>query len=378
MYNHGDIEAGKVVNIIFNTFDSTGASVTVTDLAAGDVKIHKDGGLTQRNSSAGVTVSIDFDGIIGCHLISIDTSDNTDAGFYAEGSDFQVRLEGITVATKTLNPFIATFSIRNRSALMPTTAGRKLDVESTGEAGLNFDNIKDASAAKTLTNITIPTTTAVTNTVAITSNSDITNILADTNEIQGKLPTNKIMGSSDVDNHDTDIDSILTDTNELQLELADGGRTDLLIDGIKTKTDGLNFTGTDIKATLDSEKVTVITNEDKTGYSISGMKQTLDALNDVSSSTIAALLTDLPTNTELATALSGLNDITVAEIIAGISDGTHDLIKIVKILVAACGGKSSGGETNTPVFRNPDDTKNRITATVDEHGNRLTMEYDFT
>jgi len=44
-------------------------------------------------------------------------------------------------------------------------------------------------------------------------------ILADTNEIQGKLPTNKIMGSSDVDNHDTDIDSILADTNEIQGKL---------------------------------------------------------------------------------------------------------------------------------------------------------------
>jgi hypothetical protein len=43
-------------------------------------------------------------------------------------------------------------------------------------------------------------------------NSSITDILTDTNEIQGKLPTNNIMGSSDKDNHDTDIDSILEDT----------------------------------------------------------------------------------------------------------------------------------------------------------------------
>jgi len=42
--------------------------------------------------------------------------------------------------------------------------------------------------------------------------AETVSILEDTAAIQGKLPTNKIMGSSDVDNHDTDIDSILTDT----------------------------------------------------------------------------------------------------------------------------------------------------------------------
>lgn len=39
--------------------------------------------------------------------------------------------------------------------------------------------------------------------------------------IYDKLPTNYIMGSSDVDNHDTDIDSILADTNEIQGKLPD-------------------------------------------------------------------------------------------------------------------------------------------------------------
>jgi len=49
------------------------------------------------------------------------------------------------------------------SRLAPTTAGRTLDVAATGEAGLDFDNIKDASGAHTLTNITVPTVTNLTN-----------------------------------------------------------------------------------------------------------------------------------------------------------------------------------------------------------------------
>ena len=69
------------------------------------------------------------------------------------------------------------------------------------------------------------------------NSADINAILTDTNEIQGKLPTNKIMGSSDVDNHDTDIDSIVADTNELQVDWANGGRLDLILDSILAMLD---------------------------------------------------------------------------------------------------------------------------------------------
>ena len=49
----------------------------------------------------------------------------------------------------------------------------------------------------------------------------LTDILADTNETQGKLPTNNIMGSSDKADHDDEINDILTDTNEIQTKLPD-------------------------------------------------------------------------------------------------------------------------------------------------------------
>lgn len=53
-----------------------------------------------------------------------------------------------------------------------TTEGNSLDVSSTGEAGLDFDNVKNATGATTLTNITIPnvtTTTSVTDLAAYTA-----------------------------------------------------------------------------------------------------------------------------------------------------------------------------------------------------------------
>lgn len=112
--NLGDLSQNQVAYIPFNTSDVLGASVTVTNLINTDVHIHKDNGLTQRNNAAGVTVSIDFDGITGNHMIVIDTSDNTVAGFWAIGHDYFVRVEGATVDGQTVNAFIAMFSIQNR------------------------------------------------------------------------------------------------------------------------------------------------------------------------------------------------------------------------------------------------------------------------
>lgn len=113
MYNAGDFDATETVYIPVNTFSSNdpSESVTVTDLVAGDVEIHKDGSTTQRSSDAGVTVSVDFDTVTGNHLIAIDLSDNTDAGFFAAGSRYLVRIEGATVDAGTVNAWVGGFSI---------------------------------------------------------------------------------------------------------------------------------------------------------------------------------------------------------------------------------------------------------------------------
>ena len=114
MYNAGDFQGTETaVMIPFNAFtsDDPSASVTVTDLVAGDVVIFKDGSLTQRSSAAGVAVDIDVDTNVGMHWITIDLTDNTDAGFYAAGSQYLVGLVGITVDGATLNPIIGGFTI---------------------------------------------------------------------------------------------------------------------------------------------------------------------------------------------------------------------------------------------------------------------------
>lgn len=138
MYNAGDFNTTETVHIPVNSFssDDPTASVTITNLAAGDVEIHKDGSTTQRASDSGVTVTIDFDSVTGNHMINIDLSDDTDSGYYANGSRYLVRIEGTTVDGGTINAWVGGFSIG--CALRPTTAGRTLDIQSTGEVDSNL------------------------------------------------------------------------------------------------------------------------------------------------------------------------------------------------------------------------------------------------
>ena len=61
------------------------------------------------------------------------------------------------------NTILAHADYGNAKLVRSTTPANKLDVSATGEAGLDFNNVKVATGATTLTNITVPTVTTVTN-----------------------------------------------------------------------------------------------------------------------------------------------------------------------------------------------------------------------
>ncbi len=133
----GDYDITETVNIPFNTFssDDPSASVTITNLVAGDIEIHKDGSTGKRSSDAGVTVSINFDTVTGNHMAHIDLSDNTHVGYYSVGARYQVRIEGTTVDGATINAWIGAFSVG--CTLRPATDGRTLVVDAAGLADAN-------------------------------------------------------------------------------------------------------------------------------------------------------------------------------------------------------------------------------------------------
>jgi len=169
----GDFAEDATIYIPLNTFDSNdpAASVTATNLADADIKVHKDGGLTQIVTD-GATVAIDFDSITGGHLITIDTSAHAD---YSTGSDYLVRIEGVTVDGGTINAWIGQFSIENRF-------------------------MRGTDSANTTTP---PTAAAV---------------------------------RAEMDSNSTQLAAIVADTNEIQTDWANGGRLDLILDARANQT----------------------------------------------------------------------------------------------------------------------------------------------
>lgn len=138
----GNVPAGSVLPVIFDAFaGSTGASITLTGLAVTDIEVYKGTSMTQRSSDAGYTLldtdGIDLDGVTGIHGFSIDTGDNTDAGFYAAGSFYTVVVSSVTIDSQTVNFVAATF----RLAAAESTAGTpKADVSMFGGSAGNFSS----------------------------------------------------------------------------------------------------------------------------------------------------------------------------------------------------------------------------------------------
>jgi hypothetical protein len=118
MVYYGDFPTGATVRMPFQTFDSNGASITITGFAAADIEIYKNGGTTQRSSDAGYTATTDFDALTGLHMVVIDTSDNTDAGFFAAGNEYFVAVSAITADTQTVSFWAGSFSIERSGGIL--------------------------------------------------------------------------------------------------------------------------------------------------------------------------------------------------------------------------------------------------------------------
>ena len=151
----GDFDTSSVVYFKFTTFrPSTGAPFTLAGTPA--LSVYKDNSTTQ--TTTGVTLTVDFDGVTGLNHVAIDTSD----AFYAAGSFFDVVITTGTVdSVSAVGVVVGRFTLRKTSALKPTTSGRTLDVSSGGEAGIDFANIGSPTTTVNLSGTTISTSQVV-------------------------------------------------------------------------------------------------------------------------------------------------------------------------------------------------------------------------
>lgn len=226
----GDFDTGDIVRGMWNSNDSNGASITRS--TNGTISVYKDGGTTQ--STTGVTDTEDFDGLTGVHLAAIDTS--SDGTFYSAGSDFHVVLSGATIDTRTVNAVLFSFSLRNRSHLLPTTAGRTLDVSSGGEAGIDWANVGSPTTTVGLSGTTVKTAT---------------DVETDTSDIQGRLPAALVGGRIDSNVGAISSDATAADNAESFFDGTGYAGTNNVIPVVTTATNLTNApTSGDLTATM--------------------------------------------------------------------------------------------------------------------------------
>lgn len=138
------------VTLTFDSFAlSTGAPAATSNFANTDVQIYKDGSNTQRSSSAGITVTTTFDTLTGLQLINIDLSDNTDAGFYAAGHEYDVAISDVTIDSQTMRFWVGSFSIQRAGGVLALIKTCLPTTIAPGSAGGVF--IAGTNAATTVT-----------------------------------------------------------------------------------------------------------------------------------------------------------------------------------------------------------------------------------
>ena len=91
----------------FTTVDGTGAPTVLTGTPV--LRCYKDGSTTQ--STAGLTVTADFDSLVGLNLVTVVLTD----AFYVAGADYQIVLQAGTVDSVSMIGYVVgEFSIANR------------------------------------------------------------------------------------------------------------------------------------------------------------------------------------------------------------------------------------------------------------------------
>lgn len=233
----GDFTTSNTVYVYFNTFDSNdpSASVTLTGLAVTDIEIYKDGSVTQRSSDAGYTLldtdGIDFDGTTGIHGFSIDLSDNTDAGFYAAGSEYAVVVSSVTVDAATINFVAATFSIERSGGALALLKGTnslaniedKIDIIDTNVDKIPLSDGTNSWNATALAAINAEADTALTDYDPPTRaelTSDIATVTTDLDDIKG---TSFIKDTHSLIDIQTEL--AVVDANVDKVPLSDGTNT---------------------------------------------------------------------------------------------------------------------------------------------------------
>jgi hypothetical protein len=274
----GDFNTGATVRFHFTTHTAGGALVAPSSaFAAADFRIYKDGSATERASTAGVTVTSPFDSVTGRHLVEINLADNTTAGFYSAGSDYRVEINSAKTVDGVVQSgvVIGTFSILNRSVNLGANAPANwINAAAIAAAAMNSKgDWAAAGAAMALTSGERDTLAGVID-ARLLNAGDATDLIA---SIVTRIGNTNVDQAAFV----AAVKAALFDTSSAANKLAvdSSGRVTIGSNADKTgysltATTGLGNQTANITGNLTgsvgsvTNGVTVATNNDKTGYSL--------------------------------------------------------------------------------------------------------------
>lgn len=435
MIDFGTVRPGTTLYVPFATYDSNDptASVTLSGLAVTDIEIYKDGGTTQRASDNGYTLldtdGIDFDAVTGIHGFSVNLADNSTAGFYSAGSQYWIVVASVTVDAGTINFIAATFRIGYEDAVLNTTiASLSSQTSFTLTAGPAEDDalngcvccIHDVASAVQCGFAVILDYVGSTKTVTLAAGTTFT--AAATDNISIFSPANtRWIGSTSQTARDIGASVLLspgTGTGQVSLSsgavtagsVGSGGITSAsfaagaitasaiaadAIDASELAAGAATEIGTAVWATA-SRTLTANTNlndptaaaiadavwdEARAGHVSAGsFGEGVASVQGGVTGSVGSIATGGITASSFgagavnAAALATDAATEVANAVAAITiEGSLDMIKAIKLILAAAAGKVSGADGLTVTIRDTTDTYNRIVATVDQYGNRSSV-----
>jgi hypothetical protein len=426
----GDFDLSTVVYGKFTTYQpSTGAAFALGGSAA--LSVYKDNSLTQ--STTGVTLTVSFDSVTGLNHFAIDTS--ADGTFYSAGSFFDIVLTTGTVdGVSVVGAVVASFSIRKNSALKPATAGRTLVVDAAGLADANAVKLGPTGAGTAQTARDIGTSVLVGDKTGFSLSG--AGVQAIWDALTSALTTAGSIGKWIVDKLDVVLSTRLASSgyttpptvgaiadqvwDETMSDHLTAGSTGASLnaagsagDPWTTSLPGAYGAGTAGKIVGDNLNATVSSRLATSGYTapdnadIVAIKAKTDGLTftvanqvdvnvvDWKGSAAPAMTGDAfarlgaPAGASVSADIAAVKVDTAAVPTAnanadalldrtnGIETG-KTLRQSIRLILSSAVAKLSGAGTTNVIFRDINDTKNRIDATVDASGNRSSVTTDAT
>ncbi len=151
-----DYALGTTFDLKFTTRSfTTGAPTTLAGTPV--ISAYLDNNTTEL--TAGITLTVDFDGRTGLHNVRVVA---TSGNGYATATNYALVITTGTVGgVSVVGEVIGEFSLEAQSPLRPTIGGRTLDVTATGGAGIDWANVEAPTTTLVLTGTTIAVTQKV-------------------------------------------------------------------------------------------------------------------------------------------------------------------------------------------------------------------------